>query len=71
MTKRTIPDTPLCIGCNKHPGEITEYVELAEIADMGPNDYVRELEGTYNTENGHFYCTECYINAGQPLGVAP
>lgn len=29
-------------------------------------DYIREEEGTYNSENGHFLCDNCYIKAGMP-----
>jgi hypothetical protein len=57
---------PLCIGCNKHPDEIEEYVETARDEGMTPDEYVREEEGTYNKSNGHFLCTTCYVNAGMP-----
>lgn len=57
---------PRCVGCNKRPIEIEEYVEIAAIEDMSPDDYVRQEEGTYNRENGHFLCTDCYVNAGMP-----
>ena len=62
----SIIDRPLCVGCNKHPDEIEEYVEIAEIEKMSPDDYVRQEEGTYNHENGHFLCTICYVRAGMP-----
>lgn len=57
---------PLCIGCNKHPEQIEEYVEIAVVEDMTPDAYVCSEEGTYNRENGHFLCTDCYIAAGMP-----
>ncbi|WP_020621054.1 hypothetical protein [Paenibacillus daejeonensis] len=57
-----------CIGCDKHPDEIEEYIEAAELNDMTPVEYVLEEEGTYNGfEPERFYCTECYIKAGMPL----
>ena len=62
---------PRCIGCGKQPNELNEYLELAE--REGYDDAataVRREEGTYNGENGHFWCTACYLKAGQPLGVA-
>jgi hypothetical protein len=59
------PD-PVCIGCSKHPNELEEYVLIAKEEGMTPDDYVRDQEGTYNPENGHFLCTPCYINAGMP-----
>lgn len=63
---------PKCIGCRLHPDQLDEYVEMAkEEGYRHPSQFVRRNEGTYNRENGHFYCTTCYIQAGQPLGVAP
>lgn len=63
MTKEIIP---ICVGCKKHPYEIEEYVESAGEEEMSANDYVKEEEGTYNPKNGHFLCTDCYIEAGMP-----
>jgi hypothetical protein len=57
---------PVCIGCNKTPEQIDEYKYGAQEYDISPNQYVRSEEGTYNPANGHFMCTNCYINAGQP-----
>lgn len=66
---------PICIGCNKRADELEEYVEAARDEDMTPDGYVRENEGTYNRENGHFLCTPCYARAGMPASpkgwVAP
>lgn len=62
----------ICVGCGKEPKEIPEYVELAK--DEGhetADEAVRHEEGTFNRENGHFWCTPDYIKAGMPLGVAP
>ena len=66
----------ICIGCNKPPSQLQEYIDAAERDGYdSPEDYVRAEEGTYNRENGHFLCTECYINAGMPTSsqgwVAP
>jgi hypothetical protein len=61
---------PMCVGCQREPDEIEEYVEMADVEDTTPIEFVRSDEGTYNRENGHFWCTSCYIKAGQPLGVA-
>lgn len=55
---------PICIGCKKTPKEIEEY--NSNFTDDPPDRYVKENEGTYNQENGHFLCTECYIKAGMP-----
>lgn len=58
--------TALCVGCNQTADQLEEYVSLAKEEDMDPSDWVSANEGTYNRENGHFLCTECYINAGMP-----
>lgn len=59
---------PICIGCNKTPEELSEYIEMARSEGRGetPSEFVRRDEGTYNPENGHFLCTPCYVRAGQP-----
>jgi hypothetical protein len=58
---------PICIGCNKHPDELSEYVDAAwENGFSSPAEYVQREEGTYNPSNGHFLCTGCYIEAGMP-----
>ncbi|HYE39172.1 MAG TPA: hypothetical protein VEB23_04525 [Ramlibacter sp.] len=58
--------TPVCTGCKKRPAELDEYTELAADENMTPDEYVRKEEGTYNPENGHFLCTNCYVEAGMP-----
>lgn len=55
-----------CIGCNKTPSEIAEYVGAAHDESMTPEAYVREEEGTYNPATGRFACTDCYCNMGMP-----
>lgn len=60
------PIIPICIGCHKNPDQIEEYIEMGELEDMTPNNYVRAEEGTYNRKNGHFVCTDCYIEMGMP-----
>lgn len=57
---------PLCIGCNKPPEQLEEYVTLSQEEGLSPDEYVRREEGTYNRENGHFLCTLCYFKAGCP-----
>lgn len=75
---------PVCIECNQNGHNISEYKvavldeleydeeipsgnELREAVD----NYIRREEGTYNRNNGHFWCTECYCKLNCPLGVAP
>jgi hypothetical protein len=58
---------PICIGCNKRPDELEEYIECAGACGMTPDEFVKAEEGTYNPENGHFACTDCYIKMGMPV----
>lgn len=62
---------PICIGCNKSADEIEEYIESAKESEMTVEQYIREEEGTYNPENGHFVCTDCYIKMGMPSKPYP
>ncbi len=58
---------PVCIGCNKHPSQLSEYgPEMTGEDHLTPVQYVQRNEGTYNYANGHFLCTPCYIKAGSP-----
>ena len=59
-----------CKICKHKPDEIDEYIWAAEEENMTPEEYVKKEEGTYNSRTGQFYCTECYIKAGSPLGTA-
>lgn len=62
---------PICTGCNKHPDQIDEYIEAGKENEKLPDQYVMEEEGTYNKNNGHFLCTDCYIKAGMPSNPYP
>ena len=57
---------PMCFKCKKRPHEIEEYVEAAEAEGITPDEFVQIGEGTYNKKNGHFFCTDCYIEIGMP-----
>jgi hypothetical protein len=59
---------PVCLGCLKFPNQLGCYLSCAEDAGLTPDEYVRQEEGTYNPENGHFLCDSCYIAAGMPTG---
>lgn len=60
-----------CNGCGLGPEQLPEYAELAEAEGYGSaTAALRGEEGTYNPENGHFWCTADYIKAGMPIGVA-
>lgn len=58
-----------CKICGKTPDEINEYIKCADEEGVTPEQYVR-TDGTYNYATHQFYCTECYIKIGMPLGTA-
>ena len=55
-----------CPYCEKHPHELSEYVDEAKYLNMTAADYVRSEEGTYCQYTGCFVCTNCYVNIGMP-----
>lgn len=55
-----------CNGCLKSPGDIPEFVDSADDEGCTPEEFVQREEGTYNPLNGHFLCTNCYIECGMP-----
>jgi hypothetical protein len=59
-----------CRECGKTPAELQEYVDMAEIEGYESAEEAAKTDGTYNPSTGLFYCTECYINVGMPLGKA-
>jgi len=61
---------PLCKICKRTPDEIQEYIDVGKEDNMSPDDFVISGEGTYNSDTGFFYCTECYCKIGMPLGKA-
>lgn len=60
-----LPDS-VCVGCGKSPEQLSEYWPEATGESIDPTTYVKSEEGTYNKDNGHFLCTQCYIEAGMP-----
>lgn len=60
-----------CIGCQKPPEEIREYQMEAKMEGITPSQWVRQNEsvGVWGAKHGAeaFWCTKCYIEAGQPL----
>lgn len=59
-----------CKECNRKPEKIRDYIFLAKDMKKTPDEAVIYGEGTYNEETGKFYCTECYVMLGCPLGTA-
>ena len=61
----------ICPYCKRKPHEIMEYITSAAESAYGnnitPAEYVMKEEGTYNKYNGHFCCTDCYIDLGMPV----
>lgn len=61
-----------CIGCGKIPEDIEIYVEYSQNSGYtSASQYVWNEEGTLNRETDHFWCDDCYIKEGMPLGKAP
>jgi hypothetical protein len=57
--------TPVCTGCDELPIDLYNS-SLWEDDYESADEYVKGEEGTYNEENGHFLCDNCYIVAGCP-----
>lgn len=55
-----------CYRCRLTPDKIEEYIEGAKDEGITPDEFVKKEEGTYNESNGHFCCTDCYIEIGMP-----
>ena len=64
--KKDVPRL-FCFRCQKAPSELDEYIEMAGTYQT-PAEYCLKNEGTLNRDNGHFCCTQCYIEIGQPTG---
>jgi hypothetical protein len=68
------PYDPMCEHFARDMEYLDTYIEAEELADPEAaltqgelrEEYVRQNEGTYNPENGHFLCDACYIRAGTP-----
>lgn len=56
--------TPKCTGCGKNPEELSEYVNNED--GVSASQFVIENE-RFIEDSNLFYCTTCYIKAGQPL----
>jgi hypothetical protein len=59
-----------CAICDQQPHQLSEYVWAAEDEGLSPEEYVKDEEVTFNSDNNLFYCTACYIAAGMPPGKA-
>ncbi len=59
-----------CLECGRKPDEITEYINIAIDDNISSDEVVLREEGTLNRATGKFWCTNCYIKLGQPLGKA-
>jgi hypothetical protein len=65
---------PHCRGCGRTPNETGDYdLEEIGIDDIDANHAMVKyrLDGTYNPDTNRFWCDRCYIQASQPLGLAP
>lgn len=59
-----------CAQCKKRPDELNEYIYEAKLEGVTPDEFVASNEGTFNAVEQVFWCTECYLELGLPLGVA-
>lgn len=55
-----------CAECLRTPSEIPDEVALADAFGMTPDEYIMRIEGTYNSENGLYLCTDCYMAVDMP-----
>lgn len=62
--------TVKCKVCKKEPKEILSVVMYAKEEGMSPEEFIQECDGTYNSRTKEFYCNNCYIKVGMPLGTA-
>lgn len=71
----SIPEEPYDPMCGRFAKDMADYdstiAETQEELDKGITpeqrvEYVRQNEGTFNPQNGHFLCDMCYIKAGMP-----
>lgn len=60
-----------CKVCGREASEINEYQEFIRTGQYETiEEVIKNEEGTYNPETDLFYCTNCYIKIGMPLGKA-
>lgn len=63
---------PRCAGCGMDPNDDRELQLHACSEGYGDaRAFIRHEDGTFNKETWRFWCDDCYIKAGEPLGVAP
>jgi len=60
-----------CVAQGKEPWWYSDEDQPGTPSVVTPQQYVEENEGTYNAFSHFFYCTDCYIAVGMPLGIAP
>ncbi len=51
------------------PDDDYNFIEVdppVEVTDAMVRQWIWDNEGTINSSNGHFACTDCYIRIGQP-----
>lgn len=65
------PVALVCQGCKKTPEQLEEvqiYLDEDGTFDgfATESEFIWNMEGTLNRDNGHFLCNDCYIQAGMP-----
>lgn len=75
MTEGPEKIVPYDPRCQRFAVDMTDYdmwiadehgIPLKEVTPAMRNQYVEQTEGTYNPDNGHFLCDQCYIEVGMP-----
>lgn len=56
-----------CKGCHRVPIELSEFVEMADVFQVTPQQYVERYEETFDRRTERFYCTTCWEKAGMPV----
>jgi nitrate reductase cytochrome c-type subunit len=59
-----------CKICGCKPCQIMEYVNISDTQKISMTEWIESKENTLNKKSNEFYCTECYIKIGMPLGTA-
>jgi hypothetical protein len=72
LASQATVDAPRCRRCGRLPESLPVYRDLvSRLGVKAARTRVRNDEGTYNAETGGFWCDECYIALGCPVGTAP
>ena len=66
MSEGRVSPNPFCPGCRLFAVQHPEMLAMVSAGEATSPEAAAREDGTYNPENGHFLCMECYIGAGMP-----